>query len=213
MGNRLVVTLIRHGLTKFNEEKRYLGWKNQPLSKKGNEELLQLTHKYRNHTGDILLTSDLVRCIETAKLLFPNQPIVTSSKLREYDFGEWEGKTYEQLKETKLYRDWLDDPLSNFPPKGEAYHSFQRRTEEAFYDMVELAHKRKSKHVVVVCHGGVIRQWLSSYSPVNKSKSFFEWNVTINSCYQMIGSIDKIRRGLTFTSLQEEPITAKINGH
>ncbi|WP_227936142.1 histidine phosphatase family protein [Alkalihalobacillus deserti] len=211
MGDLLVLTLIRHGLTTFNEEKRYLGWLDLPLSECGKAEVQSLSQTVSNKKIDLLFTSDLLRCLETAELLFPHQPVIRSFKIREFNFGDWEGKTYEQLKELEHYRRWLNDPVNVIPPKGESFHQFHARIKEAFFEMLDKVEETKASHITVVCHGGVMRQWLSLFSPIERP--FFEWNIPTNARFQLVGTIADLRRGSTFISLQEEPITVKIDGH
>lgn len=209
MGDTLAVSLIRHGLTRYNEESRYLGSTDLPLSAKGRQQLTALRALPLDES-DLLVTSDLIRCQETAQLLYPGRRYCTFPALRELDFGLWEGKTYEQLKADRLYSRWLDDPAKVSPPQGEAYSAFQQRTEQAFVELLSLAEDEGAAKVVVITHGGVIRQWLTEYAPVKQD--FFQWRVPIGCRLTLIGKKSDVRRGLRFISLQEEPFTEKING-
>jgi alpha-ribazole phosphatase len=210
MGDSLVLTLIRHGLTTYNEEKRYLGWTDLPLSESGQRQVQLLASSISFQNPDLLITSDLTRCKGTAQILFPSMSVVEFTKLREFDFGDWEGMTYGQLKDIGLYRSWLDNPLEFTPPKGESFQHFNKRIVEAFFEMLDLAEQKQAQEITVVCHGGVIRQWLVNFSPLNRA--FFDWRVPVNSRFKLKGTISDLRRGLTFTSLQEEPIMAKTDG-
>ena len=42
-----------------------------------------------------------------------------TERFRESHFGDWEGKTYEALKDNKTYRSWIDNPYEITPPNGE----------------------------------------------------------------------------------------------
>lgn len=207
MGNRVVITLIRHGLTTYNEEKRYLGATDLPLSMRGKAALKPIDVCWDHR---LFLSSDLRRCMETAELLFPGISIHPLSTLREMNFGEWEGKTYADLKHDPAYCKWLDDPASVTPPCGESTHQFERRVESALSQILSLLEESNVAHAVVVTHGGVIRQLLTQYAPVKKK--FFEWHVPISCAFTLSGELTEVRRGLRFTSLQEEPITEKTNG-
>ncbi|MCM3713660.1 histidine phosphatase family protein [Halalkalibacter oceani] len=209
MGDALAVSLIRHGLTRYNEESRYLGSTDLPLSAQGRQQLTALAALPLGES-DLLVTSDLLRCQETAQLLYPGRRFRTFSALRELDFGLWEGKTYEQLKEDRLYRRWLDDPTGVSPPEGEGLRDFQRRTKQAFGELLSLAEDEGADKVVVITHGGVIRQWLTEYAPLKRN--FFEWHVPIGCRLTLSGKKSDVRRGLRFISLLEEPFTERING-
>ncbi len=210
MGHSLALTLIRHGLTRFNEEKRYIGSTDLPLSDRGRADLLKITKGQEIGNERLLLSSDLKRCKETTELLYPGQSYLCLASLREIDFGEWEGKTYEELKDEPLYRSWLDDPRLVTPRNGESLQQFRQRTNFAMEQVLDLAAEKDVADITVITHGGVMRQWLSSFAP--EKRAFFEWEVPIGAAFTLIGECDDVRRGERFTLLQEEPITVKING-
>ena len=163
MAHHLAITYIRHFVTKENEAKQYIGWMNVPI--------IQEPHMSHQLEADIVMTSDLLRCRQTARLLFPNVVIECSYRWRELNFGDFEGKTYEQLKTVETYRRWLADPIRYVPPNGEAFTEFQTRIEQAISNAVS----RSASHIVVVTHGGVIRYVLSQYAP--DVRPFWEWHV------------------------------------
>ncbi|SFA41261.1 alpha-ribazole phosphatase [Anoxybacillus pushchinoensis] len=163
MVRHLAITCIRHFVTKENEEKRYIGWTNVPIVKKPN-----VSHSLH---ADVVITSDLLRCRQTAHLLFPHALIECSYRWRELNFGDFEGKTYAELQTVESYRRWIDDPIHHSPPNGESFRHFQGRIERAIDDLIS----RSASHIVVVTHGGVIRYLLSQYAP--KTRPFWEWHV------------------------------------
>ncbi|MDQ7861466.1 phosphoglycerate mutase family protein [Peribacillus frigoritolerans] len=70
MADIVAITLLRHGLTVANERKVYLGWTDSPLSTEGEKEILDLRGSYPQY--EKIFSSDLSRCVETARLLFPH---------------------------------------------------------------------------------------------------------------------------------------------
>jgi len=163
MVRHVAITCIRHFVTKENEEKRYIGWTNVPIVKQP-----RVSHQLE---ADIVMTSDLLRCRQTAYVLFPNHVIECSYRWRELHFGDFEGKTYAELQTVESYRRWIDDPIHHSPPNGESFRHFQGRIERAIDDLIS----RSASHTVVVTHGGVIRYLLSQYAP--KTRPFWKWHV------------------------------------
>ena len=97
--------LIRHGTTQGNLEKRFIGTLDVPLLPQGEElarrvgpTLPGVEHIYR---------SPLRRCLRTAELLWPGVPMTVVDELRESDFGPFEGKNHEELKDDPLYQAWI----------------------------------------------------------------------------------------------------------
>ncbi|RYL88135.1 histidine phosphatase family protein [Sporolactobacillus sp. THM19-2] len=207
MDDGLVITLFRHGLTEENERHAYIGWTDSPLSKQGRAEL----------SGKMLTpchyvaTSDLKRCRQTAELLFEHVSQEVYPEFREMNFGNWEGKTYEQLKDAGVYRRWLEDPFHVSPPQGESFQAFAKRIDQGWKKLKRKIMMEQLSRVVLVTHGGVIRYLLSTYS--KEKTDFRDWNVSNGYGYALIWeSRDMFRRGETCTSLREVPLTEKQSG-
>ncbi|WP_209122537.1 histidine phosphatase family protein [Alkalihalobacillus sp. BA299] len=210
MDRRMVVTLLRHGLTDYNEEKKYLGWADIPLNEKGRERLYFLKQNYIYPKADLVVSSNLIRCVTTAEILYPNHFVKKDSSLREIHFGDWEGQTYEQLKGDPLYREWLNNPYEVVPPNGEAFLHFRSRILESWNNIVTDAIDHSVSQLVVVSHGGPIRFILSYYASIKKD--FWEWNVAYGQGYSLCTDVDRIRRGERWNLLQEAPFTEKESG-
>lgn len=208
MDHRVAISLLRHGLTKENERKTYIGWTDASLSERGEKEVKRLSANYDSY--ELILTSPMARCIRTATLLFPQQNMIELPSLKEINFGIFEGQTYNQLKNNQAYRDWLSDPFVNQPPNGESFPRFVERIDEGWQHVIKHIMHANAANAVVVTHGGVIRQLLSKYAP--ETKAFFEWDVPFATGYQLIGSIDALRRGERCTSLRVVPTMEKQAG-
>ena len=91
----LNILFIRHGQTQGNLERRYIGSTDQPLCPEGREALAGRQLPPANQ----IYASPLLRCRETASLLFPSQPFEVVEDFRECDFGAFENHTYEELKD------------------------------------------------------------------------------------------------------------------
>ena len=105
------ITLIRHGKTSGNREKRYVGITDEALSSEGELEIK--TRAYPK--ADIVFSSPMMRCLETAKIIYPDQEPIVIPELRETDFGRFEGKNYlerlaaqPKLAGEMLFQDWAD---------------------------------------------------------------------------------------------------------
>ena len=103
--------------------KKYLGHTDMELLPDAEEELVLLSEQCRHLTWDAVYCSDLLRCRQTLAHIAPQviEQVKLDSRLRENDFGQWEGLNYEQLKDNLLYRSWIDDPQKVTPPEGEAW--------------------------------------------------------------------------------------------
>ncbi len=206
MVHSVAITLLRHGLTEANERKEYLGWTDSPLSERGRMEISQLKAVFFQEY-EMVLSSDLKRCMDTAKLLFPTVSIQANPAFREMNWGNWEGKTYEQLKEEADYQKWLDNPMKASVPDGEGYPVFSERVELGWRQLLS----EEFNNIAIVTHGGVIRELLVRYAP--GEKPFWNWSIPHAGGYQLNwDNVDLWRRGERCTSLQVVPIMEKPNG-
>lgn len=208
MADFITVTLLRHGITRANQEKRYLGWTDEPLLP---EELdrLRAVHDFGKQF-DLCITSDLLRARQTADLLCPELERIEIKGFREMYFGAWEMKTYDDLKRNASYRVWIGAPESNTPPDGESFQKMQQRINAGFQQLREEADKRHCKNILLVAHGGVIRCLLASLT--KEKRPFFDWKVSHDAGLRLTWKIDDWKGERKCISLQEVPLTAKGNG-
>ncbi|WNS40989.1 histidine phosphatase family protein [Paenibacillus sp. MMS20-IR301] len=133
------LVLIRHGNTTWNQERRYLGHTDLPLLAEERHKLAAL-QPLPELAGDFrrVYCSDLLRCRETLSAMAPHleQQAAFDPRLRELNFGAWEGCTYDQLRHNNNYRRWIDDPGSVTPPEGESWAGFEARLDQ-FWGQLE----------------------------------------------------------------------------
>ena len=159
--NTIHIYLIRHGMTKYNAQKKYMGYTDEPVigEKLGDYEGLRSI--LEKETINTIYSSDLIRCQQTASYLFSGQSFNLDRRLREISFGDWEGKTYEQLKHIPAYCNWLSNWETESIPNGENGQQFRGRVMEFLKENI-LLEDNFGKKLVIVSHGGVIRHIVSA---------------------------------------------------
>ena len=111
---KLEVLLLRHGQTQGNLEKRYIGKTDEPLLLDDTESMRKISALQKRLEQETiagsqkLFVSPMLRCRQTAELLFPGQEQVVIDKLREMDFGRFEAKNYMELSADPAYQAWID---------------------------------------------------------------------------------------------------------
>lgn len=204
----MAITLFRHGLTEGNKQKVYMGWNDSPLSKEAIQQLS--AYPFNKETYDFFVSSDLGRCLCTFQRLFPNVKPMALRELREMNFGLFEGKTYEELKEEKEYQQWIHNMSSYAPPDGESFGEFSRRVDKGWKEIVDVMVQRDYRNTFIVTHGGVIRYLLDKLSP--GEKEFWEWDIPHGTGYVLTFDRNQLRRGARCISLQEVPLTGNEPG-
>ncbi|MCM1091723.1 MAG: histidine phosphatase family protein [Butyrivibrio sp.] len=123
----MVISLIRHGATQSNYEHRYLGTTDEPLSEEGRERLAIQARAGRYGEPKLVFTSPMIRCRESADILFPRIGRIVIPEWTEIDFGAFEGKNYQDLKGDADYQAWIDSGGSMPFPNGESREGFVER--------------------------------------------------------------------------------------
>lgn len=164
------VHLIRHGRESAEGVVRYIGQTDLPLTAKGRAELVAMVEEEPFPTVDAVYTSPLLRCRQTAEILYPEHTPVTEELLKECSFGEFEDKTPQELKDDPRYAEWLS---GGTPPGGESGERFFKRSVVAFAKIVEEAMKNGQTDIAVICHGGSIMSILAQCGIPERTPS--EW--------------------------------------
>ncbi|MCR4924308.1 MAG: histidine phosphatase family protein [Lachnospiraceae bacterium] len=162
------IYLIRHGETDFNKEGRYVGKTDLPLSKEGREYLTKADFDIER-----VYVSNLKRTAETAKVMFPNAKSLPVEDIREMDFGDFEGKNAEEMKEDKAYRDWVDNDCLPRCPNGESKDEFSERVCRGFENIFTKEREKGSDKLVAVVHGGTIMAFMEKFALPRKP--YYEW--------------------------------------
>ena len=114
------IILIRHGMTEGNLKRRYIGTTDEDLI---NTDCLKGDYP----KCERVVASPLKRCIQTAEYIYPNVDIEICDKLKECDFGDFENKSYEDLKDNPDYQKWLDSNGELPFPNGDTHEEFKNR--------------------------------------------------------------------------------------
>lgn len=162
----MTIYLIRHGQTRGNLERRYMGVTDQPLCPQGRAALAD----WRGPEAEAVYVSPLLRCRETAAILYPGTAQTAVPGLRETDFGAFEGHTYEELKDSPAYQAWLDSAGQAAPPGGESREQVRRRVLAAFRTVT--AGHAPGERLALVVHGGTIMTLLEALEPGGQ---FYRW--------------------------------------
>lgn len=158
------VVLIRHPLPKVAASTCY-GATDLPLAGDAGEAAVAIRERLRE-AGLVrpasLVTSPLVRCASVAaRLAEPwGLPVSTDARLREIDFGAWEGRSWEAIGRPALER-WQADLMGAREHGGESAAQFVARVVPFATSLVP-----EGLPAVCVTHAGVIRALASHWLDV-----------------------------------------------
>ncbi len=156
------LSIFRHGLTRANLEGYYAGagtdW---PLCEEGRAQLYRLKQTHRYPAVTAVFTSPLLRCVQTADILYPGVKQYVIQDLREAHFGEFEGRLATELAGDAAFRRWMDPHDPYTPAGGENGNVFAARTRDVLMKMFEFMLKSGITDAACVTHGGVAMSMLA----------------------------------------------------
>lgn len=151
------IHFIRHGITEGNLKRWHYGWADIPLAPEGMEKLERLREEniYPRPEKVNYYTSGMLRAEQTFEIIYGKREHKIAEKMKEMNFGEFEKKTYEELKDDPRYTEWMKDLTGTVSmPEGESKIGFFERVMEGFKELAESM--KEGEEIVCVCHGGVI---------------------------------------------------------
>jgi broad specificity phosphatase PhoE len=140
----LTLVLTRHGLTDHSEPERHLGQRiDASVNAAGRRQAEALARRLAPVAFDRVITSPLFRARETAEILARGVSVEADPRLREMDYGAWEGRTYAQIYEADgaFRRRWEQAPDGLACPGGESGNDVAARV-RAFLDDLLDEHRR-----------------------------------------------------------------------
>ena len=151
--------LVRHGETELNVKKVYYGSTDCELTERGKEQAVSLKTAFASVPLDLVLESPLKRAKTTVDLILGEKevPRLEDGRLKELDFGGWEGKSYTELQGDPLYEQWCREWKTTCPPRGECFLDLAHRVRSFYGDLL----KREEERVLIVAHHAVLQQLMA----------------------------------------------------
>jgi len=159
-----VLHLIRHMPSEGNLQGRYIGRTESPVPMEEITRLVNYKRKYiYPEKVKTFYASPSTRCVDTLKVLYPEAEPEVILEMAECDFGDFENRTAEELKENPEFTQWLENSGQAAPPNGESGSVFAARVLRGFEMLVQNLVRGSRGEAVLVTHVGVMMTLLSVY--------------------------------------------------
>ena len=161
LGLVLTVVLTRHGLTDRSVPEQHLGQHiDISLNEAGRRQAQALAKRLSAVSFDRVISSPLFRAQETAEILAGEARIETDPRLKEMDYGAWEGLSYEQIEATQaaVRREWELAPDRLACPGGESGNDVALRVRGFLGDLIDdhrRWHARAQFRAATATQGGI----------------------------------------------------------
>ncbi len=164
--------LFRHGKTAANERHLYCGATDLPLSELGRAELraIRASGALPSLEGFRVIVSGALRCRETLFELYGDVPFEVDPAFREMDFGDFEMRSYEEMKNDPAYIAWITgDNEANVAPHGESGLEMRARVLAALDRLLQ-----EGRPAALFTHGGPIAAIMERLFP-QEHKTRYDW--------------------------------------
>jgi len=159
------IYLIRHTHT-ANDPGVCYGQSDVALADSFETELAVIHNKLPEFNDDCLVfSSPLSRCLTLAETF--SDDVTTDERLQELNFGDWEGKRFDDLPPDVLQH-WTENYVTAAPPNGENFEDLYQRTGDFWQELLAT----KAEQALVVTHAGVIRALLARALNLPLTNSF-----------------------------------------
>lgn len=155
------LTLLRHGTTEGNARRLYYGSADLSLLPEGIADLEARRAAGGYPEAEAFYTSGMLRTEQTFAILYGDRPRGVLPELREMDFGDFEMRTYQELKDDPAYQRWITGDIEkNVCPNGESAEQVNERALRAIDGLLA-----RGEDAVCVIHGGVIGGLMGLWFP------------------------------------------------
>jgi probable phosphoglycerate mutase len=143
------ILLLRHGETEWSRDGKHTSTTDVALTEAGLAEAMALRHVAARWTFALVVVSPMARARDTARLAgLDDQRVEVSGDLREWDYGEYEGRTTADIRATRPgWSVWTDGA-----PGGESPADVAART-----DRVIARCRAADGDICLVAHAHVLR--------------------------------------------------------
>ena len=149
--------LVRHGETDWNKDRRYQGHTDLELNNIGVWQAERLRERLAEQAIDAIYCSDLRRALATAQVIAFNRElnVIPCKSLREIDFGEFEGMTFDEIQ--SRYPDWVPTNFDFSTHQGESLDQLASRVSSFISSLTEggILMRKQSWLLVTVVHYGL----------------------------------------------------------
>ena len=187
------IDVIRHGEPVGG--RRYRGYNiDDPLTEKGWAQMRAAVPE--SPQWQHIVSSPLKRCLEFSQELANDLqiPFSIEDNMKEIGFGDWEGKTPEEIlaEDSEALNLFYIDPVNNRPKGAEPLDTFSERVWNAYQSIIK---NHQGKHVLVVAHAGVARAITANIL-----------NMSLNDVYSRL----KIEYGAVICSAIDDGLPPKL---
>ncbi len=190
----VLFTIVRHGQTEWNAQKKWQGVLDSPLTLQGIDEMKKAAQSLKFKIFDQIHISPLGRARQSLDVILKevphlkNLPVTVFDELKERNVGYLQGIPTDEIKarfpaELKVR---LDNPLTWHPAGGESSQEFIKRVRRYAQNQLDLSANKEIIRVLIVAHGGICAQLHTWFLGFEDAKAW-DWKILNGSISTYLG--------------------------
>ncbi len=166
------IFLFRHGMTDFNRDRRFTGWRDSKLTKQGFEDAEIVSLRLKDKKIGIAFQTSLTRSKQTLKKVLRFHPetfiVIQDDRMTERAYGDLEGYTHLDFvkKASPEKYDLFHRSYNIPPPHGESMKMVKERVNSFINDLLKFIKKHKV-NVAISAHGNSMRPFRQYFDKFN----------------------------------------------
>ena len=160
------IYLVRHTRVAVKQDLFY-GQTDVPLADTFEEEVVTVKMNLEGIVEDAVFSSPLTRCRKLAEKVTDASNIIFNDRLKEINFGDWEMKSWNELKGTTI-DNWYKNFVSVKCPNGESFEDLRNRVLDFYNDLQKTNYSK----VLIFTHSGFIRASISIFENIDLKDTF-----------------------------------------
>jgi broad specificity phosphatase PhoE len=158
----MLIYMIRHGRTDWNDQRRIMGREQVPLNEKGREMVEAVAGQLAAEGISAIYSGTLARAKETSRILAAawDAKIYDEPRLDESAYERWVGKKYTELKGDPDFDLYGKAPTGSRFSEGEGMADIQKRALDVIDRIVE---EKRGVKTALVSHADVIKPVITHY--------------------------------------------------
>lgn len=141
------------------------GMQNVPLADTFHQEWEEVKSRLSGIDFEYTFSSPLLRCLLPAKQL--SGEVIVDERLQEMNFGDWEGKCWDEIFASQEGKRWFGNYLHATCPNGESNDKLTERVRSFINDLPQT-----SENILIITHAGVIRAFRMLLQKWTAKKAF-----------------------------------------
>lgn len=180
---KIEMQLIRAGITQGNINGILIGTKDEPLAQTAQKNIKKNVEQMYYDAVERVYSSPLIRCMQSAQIIYPDISCIVNDDLRPLDIGELTNMPIYKAKYSKLFDDWADSDTIQPLGGGENPNLFEIRCTKCIREILNTCAEEGVSSIAVFSHRLYINTLLKHF--IVPKNVYYNWRIPHGKSYKL----------------------------